>query len=78
MKDIPTEITKLVNLTSLDLSKNKLASLPDEVLQLTTLRMLNIKDNQLTSLPQLCILPYLTSVKANRNYLDLGRLPPGW
>ena len=51
MTSLPTEIAKLVNLTSLDLGGNQLTILPAEITQLVNLTSFELRRNQLTSLP---------------------------
>ena len=72
---MPPEITKLTNLTSLDLSSNQLTSVPPEITKLTNLTSLDLSGNQLTSLPpEITKLTNLTSLDLSGN--QLTSLPP--
>ena len=48
-KELPAEISRLTNLTSLDLSSNKLTQLPPEISRLTQLTSLALSVNKLTT-----------------------------
>jgi Leucine-rich repeat (LRR) protein len=48
---VQSEIGKLTNLTSLDLSNNALTNIPAELGQLKNLEVLNLANNKLTGLP---------------------------
>ena len=68
--DIFTQPLLLDNLTSIDLSQNKLKSLPAELARFPKLRELLLDDNQLTSLPlALCDCAALRSVCLDGNPL---------
>jgi len=72
---LPPEITKLTNLTSLDLSVNELTSLPPEITKLTNLTSLDLSFNKLTSLPpEITNLSKLASLALSGN--NLTSLPP--
>ncbi|MBW1650858.1 MAG: leucine-rich repeat domain-containing protein, partial [Deltaproteobacteria bacterium] len=47
INEIFNEISKLTNLTDLDLSGNKLTDLPEAITKLTNLTYLDLNDNQL-------------------------------
>ena len=49
--DIPSSISDLLNLTSLNLGENQLISIPPEIGNLASLTTLNLEWNQLTSIP---------------------------
>ncbi|MEO7838870.1 MAG: COR domain-containing protein [Anaerolineales bacterium] len=49
---LPDEIFKLLALTSLDLSGNRLSTLPESITHLQNLTTLNLSDNQLSTIPQ--------------------------
>lgn len=51
LKELPTEIGSLINITSLDLSSNQLTTLPSEIGGLSNLRSLILKENLITTLP---------------------------
>ena len=72
---LPSEITKLTNLTKLNLIGNQLTELPPEIAKLTNLTTLDLGNNQLTQLP-----PEITKL-TNLNTLNLSgnkltELPP--
>jgi Leucine-rich repeat (LRR) protein len=71
---LPKEIGKVVNVTALDISLNKLAAVPSEIGQLVNLTTLNISYNQLTALPaEIGKLINLTSFDLSGNHFT--RLP---
>ncbi len=51
LEDIPPDIARLKNLTTLSLSHNKLSTLPAEIGQLAELEQLDVKGNKLGMLP---------------------------
>ena len=70
LTSLPTEITRLTNLTDLDLSSNQLTTLPVEITQLTNLTSLNLSGNRLTTLPvEITQLTKLTSLDLSYNQL---------
>ena len=78
---LPTEISQLTQLQTLDLIGIGLTALPPEVGQLTSLQTLNLKYNDLSSLPpELSQLAQLQTLYLNLNQLttippELGQLP---
>ena len=67
LRNIPSEIAQLQNLTELNLSNNQLSSIPPEISQLQSLTQLYLSDNQLSSIPR--EISQLQSLKE----LDLGK-----
>lgn len=51
MTVLPTQIDRLVNLTNIDLSHNRLSRLPNTITNLSKLRQLDVSSNRLTQLP---------------------------
>ena len=71
LKELPAEITQLVNLTTLYLGGNKLSELPSEIGQLTNLTTLDLSGNQLSALPaEITQLANLTTLDLSGNYLS--------
>jgi internalin A len=75
LKELPSEIGKLQNLTKLNLWGNQLSDLPPEIVKLQNLTYLLLGNNQLSDLP-----PEIVKLQ-NLNLLDLGgnqfsNLPP--
>jgi small GTP-binding protein len=67
---IPQEITKLTNLTSLNLSNNNIAVIPQEITKLTNLTSLNLGSNNISVIPNdLFMLKRLISLKLKDNLL---------
>lgn len=54
LKEIPREVTLLVNLRVLNLEYNQLSNLPTELTKLRSLEVLRLKENQLVRLPEDC------------------------
>jgi internalin A len=70
IKELPSEIGQLSNLTILDLSFNHLRTLPDTFSQLTCLPYLNLSYNKLTTLPDVIgQLKNLTTLNFSGNQL---------
>ena len=75
LKELPGEIGRLTNLTSLALRWNKLTQLPPEINRLTNLTSLGLRLNQLTQFPpEINRLTNLTSLDLSRT--KLTQLPP--
>ena len=71
---VPTELTNLKALTSLNLSNNQLSSFPTQVIQLEKLQDLNLGRNQIATLPaNIANLEELASL--NLSYNDIADLP---
>ena len=71
---VPTELTNLKALTSLNLSNNQLSSFPTQVIQLEKLQDLNLSRNQIATLPaNIANLEELASL--NLSYNDIADLP---
>ena len=71
---LPESVSKLTNLTSLNLSGNNLKTLPESFGELTNLTSLGLSNNQLTKLPEsVDKLTNLTSLDVNNN--KLTKLP---
>lgn len=69
---LPAEIGKLVNLTSLNLSKNMLSHLPAEIGKLTNLTSLNLSGNKIEKLPiEIQNLRSLKMLDLRNNALDI-------
>ncbi|XP_078605300.1 uncharacterized protein LOC144878523 [Branchiostoma floridae x Branchiostoma japonicum] len=49
---VSEDIGQLVNLTHLDLSRNRIEDLPDELCNITTIKWLSLQHNKLSSLPE--------------------------
>ncbi len=77
---VPSELGKLTNLKSLDLSFNRLTSVPAELGELTNLKTLDLRDNRLTNFPrELGKLTKLMTLDLSTNKLtivlpELGKL----
>lgn len=71
--ELPSEISQLTNLTSLNLCGTQLTTLPEGIGQLTSLTSLNLRDNQLTMLPEeIGQLTNLTSLNlCNNDFMTL-------
>jgi small GTP-binding protein len=75
LTELPPELFRLTNLTTLFLFGNQLTELPPELFQLNNLTSLDLLGNQLTALPpELFQLNNLTSLLLDRN--QLTSLPP--
>lgn len=75
LRSIPTEISKLINLTNLDLSDNLLTGIPTEIPKLINLSSLDLSGNLLTSVsPEIARLTHLTTLDLSTN--QLTTLPP--
>ena len=71
LSELPTEITKLANLTTLDLRNNQLSELPTEITKLTNLTTLYLRNNQLSELPaEITQLTNLTWLDLRNNQLS--------
>jgi Leucine-rich repeat (LRR) protein len=67
---LPSEISTLTTLESLDLSNNELATFPSQIGTLKTLSSLDLSDNQLATLPsQIGTLTTLSSLNLRHNQL---------
>ncbi|XP_011632700.1 leucine-rich repeat-containing protein 47-like [Pogonomyrmex barbatus] len=70
LKEMPPDIAKLMNLTTLVLHSNELAELPSEIAKLPKLKMLDCSRNKLTCLPQeLGNHPELNTLNLASNFL---------
>lgn len=71
LKNLPSEIGKLTNLTYLNLCNTKISTLPDEIERLNSLQMLNLSEIQLPILPPvICKLTSLTNLQLSYNSLE--------
>jgi internalin A len=71
IKELPSEIEQLSNLTSLDLWINQLTTLPNAIGQLTNLKSLDVSNNHLTTLPDaIGQLTNLKSLDVSNNHLS--------
>ena len=71
---VPTKLTNLKALTSLNLSNNQLSSFPEQVIELEKLQDLNLGSNQIATLPaNIANLEELASL--NLSYNDITGLP---
>ncbi|MEY3329047.1 MAG: hypothetical protein RLZZ115_1930, partial [Cyanobacteriota bacterium] len=52
LTSVPESITRLTNLSQLDLGRNQLTSVPESITRLTNLSQLDLGRNQLTSVPE--------------------------
>ncbi|WP_339136302.1 MAG: COR domain-containing protein [Candidatus Electrothrix sp. GW3-4] len=76
LKELPSEIGQLTNLTELDLCNNQFSSLPPEIRKLTNLQKLRLWNNKLTTLPpEISQLTNLTVLDLRNN--QLRNLPSG-
>ncbi|MFM7441953.1 MAG: COR domain-containing protein, partial [Snowella sp.] len=69
LRELPDSITRLQNLSELDLSFNQLSELPDSITRLQNLSVLNLSSNQLSELPD-----SITRLH-NLSWLDLDNNP---
>lgn len=67
--EIPDDVGKLTNLTTLVFHTNKLASIPEAVNSLKKLKVLDCSRNQLQHLPRAFELPQLATVNLGSNLL---------
>ena len=68
LRELPSEIGQLTNLTGLDLRNNQFSSLPPEICQLTKLQKLILGNNRLATLPlEICKLTNLTELNLRNN-----------
>ena len=68
LKELPTEISKFVNLYSLLLDDNKLTALPESLVGLKLINHLDVKNNQLTAFPEsIRTMQGLTMISASYN-----------
>jgi internalin A len=71
LKELPPEIVKLQNLTSLDLGSNQLSNLPPEIVKLQNLTKLSLHENQLSQFPK-ALLDLNLEVKWDDHWYDEG------
>lgn len=72
LREVPDEIAKLKNLTTLVLHSNEIVTITDKIGELTKLKVLDCSRNNLKSLPQtLDNLPQLTTLNLASNSLQL-------
>ncbi|XP_012526657.1 leucine-rich repeat-containing protein 47 [Monomorium pharaonis] len=70
LQEVPDEIEKLTNLTTLVLHSNEIATLPDAIAKLAKLKVLDCSRNKLTSFPQvLGTHPQLSTLNLASNQL---------
>ena len=70
IKEIPPEISNLVNLTSLYLHSNHITVIPDAIANLANLTTLNLDSNQITAIPDsLSNLANLTTLNLDNNQI---------
>jgi internalin A len=70
LEKIPDVVFGLSNLTSLDLSQNRLSTVPESITQMQNLTVLNLSQNQLSNFPEsITQLQNLTSLDLSRNQL---------
>lgn len=71
LREVPEEIGKLQNLTTLVLHSNEIDKLPESIEKLTKLKFLHCSQNKLTSLPDAVgNLPQLSSINFGSNLLQ--------
>lgn len=71
LKEVPSKIKNLHNLTSLILHSNKLTGLCPEIGELKKLKILNVSNNQIKEIPDvICQLEALTSFNVSSNMIE--------